>query len=230
MQNLPTAEVYIQFFTHTPWKKTHDFIERTVSENVPRDGSVLDLMCGPGYLGQVLTRDYPKINYVGVDIDRGFLKYARKMCPNGEFHLKDVRQWKTSRKFDVVICSGGTHHLPYKDQEVLIARMAKLVKPAGMVMIADPHIASYSNEVERKRACVELGHYYLLETIRLGGSNKIIKATSDIVGNDVLGIECKIPVSLRRLIVKKYFRTVGEFRTWPVCGYDYGDYCFVARK
>lgn len=50
MQNLPDPDVYEQEYTFLPWGRLIDEVVVYVSGNARKDGAVLDLMCGPGYL------------------------------------------------------------------------------------------------------------------------------------------------------------------------------------
>lgn len=58
MRELPKSEVYEQEFEFMPWGTLIDKILTTVQNKAPKNGSVLDLMCGPGYLlGEIAKED-----------------------------------------------------------------------------------------------------------------------------------------------------------------------------
>ena len=33
---------------------------------------------------------------------------------NIEFNIADALSWNTDKKYDLILCTGGIHHLPYK--------------------------------------------------------------------------------------------------------------------
>lgn len=52
---------------------------------------VLDLGCGTGYLGTILTNRYPNLFYVGVDCSKTAIEYANKRLDDlGTHHIKFI--------------------------------------------------------------------------------------------------------------------------------------------
>lgn len=238
MQNLPDPDVYEQEYTFLPWGKLIDEVVVHVSQNARRDGAVLDLMCGPGYLlGQIQDRR-PDLRFFGVDLDEKYLAYARTAQPHVTFKKADVlgrldgitRQLGGRRTFDVVTCTAGIHHLPDESQVTMLKRIRGLVGRGGFAVIGDPHIGDYSDERERLLAGAELGYHTLTYAIKRGASKRVIDAAVDVLRNDVLQVEWKTSPGEQLARLESVFGHVSPRKTWPDFDSRYGDYYYVCRK
>ncbi|MBD3318515.1 methyltransferase domain-containing protein [Candidatus Woesearchaeota archaeon] len=168
-----------------------------VVEHAPREASVLDLMCGPGYLLGAIAQQRPDLKLRGVDISEDFIEHAKTQCL-GTFEVHDARTWNTKEQFDVVLCTAGIHHLPYGQQSAFIERLPRLLKPTGFCIVADPLLPDYSNELERKQSAAKLGYEYLQATLATDPPAEIVTAALDILYDDVQGDEWK--TSLEKLL------------------------------
>lgn len=230
MQNLPTADIYQKEVKYMPWGILILEIEEFIMKNVPKNGSVLDLLCGTGYLLGELQKKRPDIKFIGVDLEKEFIDYASKQYPEIEFQVGNVLTWKTNQKFDAVLCTGGLHHLPYEKQKDFIQKISSLATNDGFVVVADPYIDSYSTESGRKIAAAKLGYEYLVATIKNGAPDDVIKATASLIENDVFLIEFKDSIAKVEHYFKEYFSVVDKHKTWPEIQSEYGDYYFILRK
>jgi len=213
-----------------PWGILVREIIEYVVENVPQGGTVLDLLCGTGYLLGELQQKRPDISFVGVDLESEFIEYAKKRYPGIGFVVGDAMTWGGDRTFDSVLCTGGLHHLSYEKQEEFIRKISQLVKPEGFAIVGDPYIDSYTNENERKAAATKLGNEYLAATMHNGAPDDVIKATASLIENDVLLVEFKDSLENVEPYFKKAFSSVEKHKTWPKADTQYGDYYFVLRK
>jgi 2-polyprenyl-3-methyl-5-hydroxy-6-metoxy-1,4-benzoquinol methylase len=229
MQNLPTSKVYEKEFKYMPWGNLIKEVEAYVIKHAPKEGTVLDLLCGPGYLLGKLQKQRKDLKYHGIDLETEFIKYAKKTYPNIAFEVADVLRWKSGIQYDVILCTGGLHHLPFKQQEPFIKKLSQIVKKEGFVIIADPYIDDFSSEQDRKIAGAKLGFEYLIATIRKGATSDVIKATIDIMSNDVLLIEYKNSIKKVKPLLKEYFTKLEQHKTWPKGNTDYGDYYFILK-
>ena len=71
----------------------------------PQDGiAILDVGCGCGHYGRLVSQFYPKLGYCGTDFSEYMVANARLICPNGAF-------WKNEffdnpfHSFDIVLTS-----------------------------------------------------------------------------------------------------------------------------
>lgn len=230
MQNLPSAQVYEKEFKYMPWGILIHEVEDYILKNTPEGGSLLDLLCGPGYLlGRLLDKRKDLVCH-GVDLESEFIQYACKKYPDVTFEVADAFTWKSEQEYDVVLVTAGLHHLPYEQQEDFIKKISTLIKKDGFAIIADPYIGDYSNEEERKIAGAKLGYEYLVATIKNGGENDVIDAAIGVLTNDVNLVEWKTSIDKNKPIFDKYFSNVEMHKTWPKQEGGYGDYYFILSK
>ena len=106
---------------------------------------VLDLGCGPGQILVLMKQRWPQMQVVGVDAGPAMIDKARRdaaaasveieyevlrLGPQGETVLPYA-----DASFDVVTCNSVLHHLD--DPLNAIDEMARVVKPAGAVLVRD---------------------------------------------------------------------------------------------
>jgi 2-polyprenyl-3-methyl-5-hydroxy-6-metoxy-1,4-benzoquinol methylase len=229
MKELPESETYEQELVYMPYKESLKKVLETISSQVPINGSLFDIMCGPGYLLGKIAEIRKDLILHGVDSDERYIVHSKEKYPGISFEVGDVLSWKPKELFDVVICTGSVHHIPYKKQEEAIKRIASMVNPGGLCIISDCYIDDYSDEKERKMAAAKLGYEYLRETINNGAPDDVVVATIDILHNDVMMDEFKNSVKKRLPIFQKYFKNVEVIKTWPNIDSEYGDYIMVCK-
>ncbi len=229
MKELPESKIYEQEMIYMPYKKSLKGVTDTVYYQAPNNGCLLDIMCGPGYLlGQIAARR-KDLSLTGMDIDKRYIIHAKKKYPKINFEIGDILSWQPKQLFDLVICTGSLHHIPYEKQAQTIKRISSMVKPGGFCIISDCHIDDYANEQERKIAAAKLGYEYLQETVKNGAPKEVIAATIDILHNDVMKNEFKTSLKKRLPILKKIFGKIKLLKTWPDFQSGYGDYILVCR-
>lgn len=230
MKELPDSKIYEQELVYMPYKDSLKRVLDYICQNTPENGSLLDLMCGPGYLLGKISDLRKDLTLKGVDFDQRYIDFSKEKYPHIDFEIGDVLEWEPSEPYDAVICTGSVHHIPYEQQEKVVARMASMVKPDGFVLISDCYINGYSNEKERKLEAAKLGYEYLRETTQNGAPDEVIEATIDILHNDVMMEEFKTSYEKRLPSFKKYFAEIETFKTWPKFESEYGDYITICRK
>lgn len=229
MKELPKSDVYEQEFKFLPWGFLIDKILTLIEKEVPKNGSVLDLMCGPGYLLGEIAKRRSDITLSGVDISEEFIHYARCKYHNISFQVANVLSYEPAKKYDLVVCTGGIHHLPYDKQELFLEKVSNFLKPKGFAIFADPFIDDFFNELERKQAAAKLGCEYITATMNNDAPMDIIKATIDILYNDVMGFEYKTSIKKIESILRKLFSFVEITKTWPESKSEYGDYYIICK-
>lgn len=230
MQNLPNAAVYEKEFKYMPWGILIKELQALLVEKAPKGGLVLDLLCGPGYLLSELQKARPDLSLTGVDLEPEFIRYAQGKYSSIDFIIADAFKWGSDKKYDVILCTAGLHHLPYSEQEPFIQKISGLLKEDGFAVIADPYTDDSADENERKLAGAKLGYEYLVATIKNDAPADMIQAAVQILQNDVSLIEYKSSVKKIEPFFKKHFPSVEVHKTWPNTKSDYGDYYFVLKK
>lgn len=77
-------------------------IRTIISDYHPTAKTVLELACGTGSVISHLSKKGFDVS--GVDISRSMLKIAKNKNPRAKLFCRDMVNFKTSRKFDVVLC------------------------------------------------------------------------------------------------------------------------------
>ncbi len=230
MKQLPDPRAYERENTFFPWGNVITLVTQEVVSTAPQRGSVLDLACGPGFLLGKIHERRPDLVLEGVDSDERYISWARTKYPFAQFTRADVLEWKPCKKYDVITCTAGIHHLPYEQQEPFLRRIPSWLAPSGVFIAADPYIDDYHDEKTRKSAAARLGHEYLLASMDRSAPDDMLEAAIDIMHNDVLGFEFK--TSLRKLepIFREVFRSIAVHKTWPSEETEYGEYAVVCRR
>ncbi len=230
MRELPKSEVYEQEFEFMPWGTLINKILATIQNEAPKNGSVLDLMCGPGYLLGEIAKRRSDLTLEGTDISDEFIQHAQRKYPDISFQVADVLSWTPSKKYDVVLCTGGIHHLPYDRQAPFLETIPALLNPNGFAIFADPYVDDFSNELERKQSAAKLGYEYMVATMKNGATDEIVKATVDILYNDVMGFEYKTSLKKLEPVFRRLFSHVEIDKTWPESKSEYGDYIILCKN
>jgi SAM-dependent methyltransferase len=230
MKPAPSSEIYEEELKYMPYRTSLRRVTNILCSQIPLNGSLLDLMCGPGFLLGQINAKRADLSLQGVDSDESYIAHAQEKYPGIDFAVGDVLVWKPKQQVDVAICTGALHHIPYERQAEVIETMSAIIRPNGFALISDCYVADYTNETERKLAAARLGYEYLRGTIRNGAPGEVIDATIDIFRNDVLMNEFKTSMAKRMPAFRRFFRKVETRRTWPAEGAGYGDYITILRK
>ena len=130
-------------FSGTKW----DFIDNTVGdcvypnlEKYAKNGSILDLGCGPGNTANELAATAYE-SYLGVDISEAALEKARRRTiENGRanknvFVQGDFIRYEPSQKFDVILFRESMYHVPMAKIKDTLDHYAKYLKGDGVFVI-----------------------------------------------------------------------------------------------
>lgn len=106
---------------------------------------ILDVGCGPGILGKVLKKQKKDFICDGVDIDKSFLKQAKKYYRN--LYCFDLDQdFSFGRaKYDYIVFGDILEHL--KRPDLVLKKFKKYLKKDGKVIISLPNIARLENRL-----------------------------------------------------------------------------------
>jgi SAM-dependent methyltransferase len=134
-------------------------LDATGLPNFPGQARVGDFMSGPGKLGLALQQELPDHHYFFLDFAQNQLG---RIPPDNLRVAADVRFPLpfASESLDVIVCRYGLKDLPATDQPQAVARIAKVLKPGGIFVIADmyapaPEVKDWLNQQHRLKQ--ELG-------------------------------------------------------------------------
>ena len=229
MVDFPISNVYEDLSIYSPWNLTLNNVLNFIKQNSQAKSKVLDLMCGTGFLLNKIKTERPDLALYGIDSNEDFISFAKKNYPNIEFSVKDVFNIVEDFKFDTIICTGGTHHLKDEMKLSFLNLIKKSLNPNGVAIIADPYIADFTNESERKLAAAQLGYEYLLYAINKQANIEVIKECIEIMKNDILYLEYKSSLSKFKPIVEKVFSEIELVKSWPESKSEFGDYYFICK-
>src|SRR5579871_664501 len=130
-------------FSGTKW----DFINHTEGdcvyeslEKYARNGSILDLGCGPGNTAnEVAFNSYQ--SYVGVDISEAALEKARKRTlesgreAKNTFVQGDFVNYEPIQKFDVILFRESMYHVPMAKIKSTLDRLSNYLKDGGVFIV-----------------------------------------------------------------------------------------------
>ena len=102
--------------------------------DLARASSVLDVGCGPGTNASF----FKHTNYLGVDINEGYIAYARERYKM-RFLAADVSRWSMDGlgRFDFVFVNSFFHHVPDDDAATILARLHRIVASGGHLHVLD---------------------------------------------------------------------------------------------
>ncbi|MCV9944187.1 MULTISPECIES: class I SAM-dependent methyltransferase [unclassified Rhizobium] len=96
-------------------------------ENLPANGSLLEIGCSSGYYSEVLEVDGLPLRYRGCDYSDAFIDMARSIYPRLSFDVEDATRLSyQDEAFDVVVSGCCLLHIP--DYEAAIAESARVAK------------------------------------------------------------------------------------------------------
>jgi ubiquinone/menaquinone biosynthesis C-methylase UbiE len=103
-----------------------------------RDGMrVIDLGCGSGRLASALHQDSVQVSYVGIDIIKALLKYAKQKAPTYEFILhRDLNIPQKDASADMVSAFSLFTHLTQAETYIYLEECMRVLKPGGKIVFS----------------------------------------------------------------------------------------------
>jgi ubiquinone/menaquinone biosynthesis C-methylase UbiE len=127
-------------------------VARTVVDDLPPGGRLLDVGTGPGRLLVEIARRRPDAHLTGVDPSADMVAYAREHAQAsglGDTVAAQVAGAENlpfaDQTFDVVVSSLSAHH--WADRTRAVAEQARVLKPGGQLWVCDLHGSTISDEL-----------------------------------------------------------------------------------
>ncbi len=104
--------------------------------------TIADIGCGTGVFLKVAKQTYPNVKFIGIDPDRDALAIAeRRLVKKGlEVKLKEAFAESlplADQSVDICFSTLAFHHLPDEIKLKALQEMQRVLKPHGIVVIAD---------------------------------------------------------------------------------------------
>lgn len=134
---------------------------------IPKQGKIIDVGCGYGYLSYMLSLTSPEREIIGIDYDEEKIDIAQngvlKTSKLNFFH-SDVLEYKYE-KSDVFVISDVLHYLQEGSQAVLIRKCLDNLNESGVLIIRDGN-----SELEKRHKGTKLTEFFSTKVI---GFNKV---------------------------------------------------------
>ncbi|GIQ67797.1 class I SAM-dependent DNA methyltransferase [Xylanibacillus composti] len=92
-----------KYWGRTSARKVLPIVKNRLLKDLPRGSLVMDVCCGTGQLLKLIERE--GFASIGIDGSHEMIRYAQMNCPQGQFHVQDIRlPMNTSQKIDAA-CS-----------------------------------------------------------------------------------------------------------------------------
>jgi trans-aconitate 2-methyltransferase len=98
--------------------------------------SIIDIGCGPGNSGRVLTMRWPKAQFLGIDRSPKMIEKANKDYPQHEWRIADASAFSSKTKYDIVFSNAAIQWMP--DHEKLLVKLIELISDKGVLAIQTP--------------------------------------------------------------------------------------------
>lgn len=104
-----------------------------------RDGlRILEIGCSTGACARGMI-DMSKHDYVGVDIDPGYIAMAAQRAPRGTYVAADARRLEfADGSFDLAMFVGVMHHMDDRLIEDCLKEVRRVLRPDGHLIVAEP--------------------------------------------------------------------------------------------
>jgi ubiquinone/menaquinone biosynthesis C-methylase UbiE len=166
-----------------------DFYRQVASEVAVefRQGKILDVGTGPGYLPIEIARLAPGVEVIGIDISSDMVKIARRNAEKAnlssrvKFMVEDANKMSfEDSSFDLIVSTGSLHH--WKKPLHVINEIYRVLKDGRQAWIYDLRRDVSENVIVKK-----LGEYKYGKMISLILYNAV-KAHSSITLHEVLNM------------------------------------------
>jgi trans-aconitate methyltransferase len=123
---------------------------------------VIELGCGPGKFLSELARDYPEIQFTGIDINPAMIDHARRThCgANLRYELRDIVDGADADAAQFIFSIDVLHHVHRLD--AFFQAVNRLLPPGGVWLAVEPNIYHpfiYYSQERMKRAGFDEDHF-----------------------------------------------------------------------
>ena len=231
---LPSAEVYEQECDILPWALLLKRVTEWIVNSAAKDSYIVDYMCGTGRVLHEIAIQRPDLHLAGCTLDpKSYVDFANMRSPNIPIVYQDVFSYRPKHTPDIVICTGGIHHIPRENQRALLEKVHRDLRRDGYFVVGDEVIAPAKDEVERRKAVLELFSGLATWSIERTVSDSVLEAVVEILRNDLFERgEFKTSLSLLQAMLEDYFRIEEIIPIWTGEASDgrYGDFVFICRR
>jgi ubiquinone/menaquinone biosynthesis C-methylase UbiE len=140
------CQQYSNSQNHSDFKILSEYIFQKVLTNIPAQGAVLDISCGPGYLLRELAMERPGVSFFGLDISPEMLNLAKESIEKHKIeniqlklgNMVNLAEIFGGQKFDFILWNFAAHYCQ-TDAEFssVLDGISKLLTPVGTFFMVD---------------------------------------------------------------------------------------------
>lgn len=227
----PEPGVYEREYEYWPWGRVLRVVATWVERNAPDGATVIDYMCGTGYLLNEIACKRNDLRLHGCSLTRQMIEYGQQRYPHLTLRCQDALEYQPPDNPQVILCTAGIHHLPPDGQTAFISKVARELAPGGAFIVGEEVIRAKESRASRALAALELGVALISHAINAAAPNDVVRAAIDVLRNDVL-LEGEWKQSLPELrgMISQHFRIEEIQHLWPDNDPSYGDVVLVCTR
>lgn len=222
--------IYEGEYSFWPWARVIDAAVSWIEANAPREALIVDYMCGTGYLLHRAKTARPDLRCFGCDLDSAFISYGRQRYSGVELAAGSALDYEPPGPLDVIVCTGGLHHLPRTRRGEFLAKCGAELAPAGAALIGEEVIAPHDGTASRRSAVLHLYSAILAHMIGAGAPPEILDSAVTAMRKEFSeeGTSKDSRAGMIRMLERDL--AVESLRqTWPDEECQFGDFFFVCR-
>jgi len=234
------AQVYFNYMDTKIERRNFEQVSKEIEAVMTGETTILDLCCGTGNLAKYWFSRLENVSYIGVDINRTFLKFAKKMVSgrkNFQFVLADVTKISFPKKFDFVVGTSAYHHIKDERKQLFLRNAFKQVKEDGFLVIYEKLLPKFKNSAEAEHAGTIFYKERIADIRKEQRMNRMQEFAlyNELYLTAVRKEEFKVPYKrLIRDLKATGFRLAKKTKLWPENGKfkdkKVGDWVIICRK
>ena len=118
------------------------FAANIIKELAPLTKTIIDIGCGIGIALETMRAYFPDADLYGLDPSEEAIELAKAKIPNGTFYANFLDEFKSKKKYDVVLCLGVAEHV--ENLPEFLKSLKTLLKKDGILYFEVPHNLIYS--------------------------------------------------------------------------------------
>ncbi len=231
MPRMPEPATYEQEYLYWPWGDLLAMAAHWACAQAPKNGLVVDYMCGTGFLLDAISKLRPDLHLAGCDLAEDYVTYGRSKYPHLNIACCDSLAYRPEMRPQMTLCTAGLHHLPRAEQRVFLSKISAELEPGGHLVLGEEVIPDYETTGERKTGVLRAGFALLSFVISSGATDPVVAAAVDVLGNDLLERgEYKLSERMLLGMLEPTFEILAVRRIWPAEHVDYGDVLCLCRR
>jgi len=231
-------EIYDQYILTRIERNNFNIVFDKIKQRIKlnKNTKILDLCCGTGVFPRLYLKNLKNISYVGVDINKPFIEFARTKLnhKNFMFVVHNAVNFKSKDRFDIIIATSSYHHIQNKDKSKFLKNIKNKLNKNGVLIVYDKLIADYKNISKQMKTGIDFYGERICEMISSEKLNKLqlFSLFNEMYLTSVRVEEYKVSYDYFFKDLKKNgLKILEEVKTWPkkdvFDNKNVGDFVFV---